>query len=72
MITKTGLEQWNSPEMLKGQIYTTKIDIWGLGCVFYFILTGEFPFFDHLISVLHERITTRQLDKTAIDKLSPS
>lgn len=53
MFTKVGLDQWNSPEMLKGEHYTEKIDMWGIGMTLYFIISGENPFFDNNIARLH-------------------
>ena len=44
MITKTGLEEWSAPEMLKGIPYTEKVDVWSAGCVFYYMLFGKKPF----------------------------
>jgi tRNA A-37 threonylcarbamoyl transferase component Bud32 len=36
---------WRAPEALLGDPhYTTKIDIWALGCIFYFMVTGTNPF----------------------------
>ena len=33
-----------APEILYGDVYTNKCDIWSLGCVFYEMLTGKPPF----------------------------
>ena len=44
MMTKTGLEEWSAPEMQGGQKYSEKVDIWSIGCVMFFILTGSKPF----------------------------
>ncbi|KAJ6643328.1 Serine/threonine-protein kinase/endoribonuclease ire-1 [Pseudolycoriella hygida] len=43
----TGTEGWIAPEMLKGQRTTTSVDIFSLGCVFYYVLSnGGHPFGD--------------------------
>lgn len=45
----TGTEGWIAPEMLKGQRTTTSVDIFSLGCVFYYIISnGKHPFGDTL------------------------
>lgn len=44
MLTKTGLDEWNAPEMLEGSYYDEKIDIWGVGCILYYITVGQQPF----------------------------
>lgn len=40
MMTKTGLEEWSAPEMHGGVKYSEKIDLWSVGCVMYFMLSG--------------------------------
>jgi len=40
----TGLKEWSAPETRKQQYHDFKIDSWTLGCVMYFISTGQQPF----------------------------
>ena len=40
MLTKTGLEEWSAPEMIKNTFYNEKIDMWSAGCVLYYMLSG--------------------------------
>ena len=40
MMTKTGLEEWGAPEMFQNSQYNNKVDLWSLGCVVYYMLTG--------------------------------
>lgn len=44
--TKVGTPLYRPPEFqnLLGTVYTTAVDMWGLGCVIYSLLTGEDPF----------------------------
>ena len=42
--------------MLNGKFYNEKIDIWGAGCVLYFMLIGTSPFFEEKVSKLNKRI----------------
>lgn len=58
MLTKTGVEEWNAPEMLLNQYYTEKVDIWAVGCILYFMVTKELPFWEVNHSKLIEKITT--------------
>ncbi|XP_052891575.1 serine/threonine-protein kinase/endoribonuclease IRE1 [Anopheles moucheti] len=45
----TGTDGWIAPEMQRGQRATTSVDIFSLGCVFYYVLSGGFhPFGDNL------------------------
>lgn len=41
----TGTDGWIAPEMIAGRRTTTSVDIFSLGCVFYYVLTkGRHPF----------------------------
>lgn len=44
MMTCTGLPEWSAPEMLRGEKYSNKIDMWSIGCVLYFVIFGQKPF----------------------------
>lgn len=55
MMTKTGLEEWSAPEMVGGAQYTCKIDLWSVGCVLYFMLTGEKPFSSQNLARLYHQ-----------------
>lgn len=45
----TGTDGWIAPEMIKGHRTTTAIDIFSMGCVFYYVITNGFhPFGDTL------------------------
>lgn len=33
-----------APEVLAGQLYNHKADVWSIGCLFYELLTGFMPF----------------------------
>lgn len=42
--TSIGTPYYMAPEIFKGIPYTTKTDVWSLGCLFYEALTGRKPF----------------------------
>lgn len=45
----TGTDGWIAPEMLNGNRTTCAVDIFSLGCVFYYVLSdGKHPFGDPL------------------------
>lgn len=39
-----GCSDYLSPEMLKGEGYSNKVDIWGFGVLSYYLVYGEMPF----------------------------
>jgi aurora kinase len=39
-----GTTEYMSPEMLKGEKYTEKVDVWAMGILMFELLTGDIPF----------------------------
>jgi serine/threonine protein kinase len=42
--TICGTPQLMAPEVLGGQYYNHKADVWSIGCLFYELITGFMPF----------------------------
>ncbi|XP_049868992.1 serine/threonine-protein kinase/endoribonuclease ire-1 [Pectinophora gossypiella] len=63
----TGTDGWIAPEMINGERTTTSVDIFSLGCVFYYVLSkGLHPFGDVLrrqANILTGEYSLDQLDK---------
>ena len=51
-----------APEVLKGQAYNTKADIWSIGTVFYELLFGKPPFTASNMIDLLKNIKTKPLE----------
>lgn len=44
MYSHLGTSIYKSPEMLKGDEYSSKTDIWSLGIMIYLMLFGKYPY----------------------------
>lgn len=70
----TGTEGWIAPEMLRGQRTTTSVDIFSLGCVFYYVISnGKHPFGDTLkrqANILSSEFDLNDLKEVNEDVLS--
>lgn len=67
MMTKTGLEEWSAPEMHGGVKYSEKIDLWSVGCVMYFMLSGQKPFDSKNQAKLFQLIQAGDIDLKPLD-----
>ena len=47
-----------APEVIKGEIYTMKADIWSVGVVYYQLLYGEYPFMGRSEDEILKKIET--------------
>ena len=41
--SRKGTKPWMAPEMVRGEFYTSKVDVYGLGLVIALLLTGKLP-----------------------------
>ena len=60
--TMLGSPIYMAPEVLRGEIYSNKADIWSLGVVLYEMLFGHCPFQSNSIAKLIEVLNTKQLE----------
>ncbi|XP_053607300.1 serine/threonine-protein kinase/endoribonuclease IRE1 isoform X2 [Plodia interpunctella] len=66
----TGTDGWIAPEMINGERTTTSVDIFSLGCVFYYVLSkGHHPFGDVLRR--QANILTGDYNLDRLDKVLP-
>ena len=40
-----GTPYYMAPEMIRGEAYTAQIDVWSLGVLLYYSVSGHLPFF---------------------------
>lgn len=50
--TRVGTPVYFAPEIIQHQMYSFPVDIWSLGCVFYYLAALEHPFKDATIETL--------------------
>jgi serine/threonine protein kinase len=69
--TYCGTAEYIAPEVLRGQAYGAAVDIWGLGCVIYEMLTGYPPFYSENQNSMFAKILAEPLKipKEASDDL---
>lgn len=62
-----GTPGYRAPELLKGGMFTNKIDIWSVGCILYELVVGRKPFLSEA-HVLHYSTLKDKLDVPAPNK----
>ena len=67
-----GTPYYIAPEIIKGEIYGTKCDIWSLGVLTYFLITKKYPFDSDDRDDLYRKIENRefQFEGEMWDKLN--
>ncbi|EAS02451.2 Serine/Threonine kinase domain protein (macronuclear) [Tetrahymena thermophila SB210] len=69
MWTRTGTLDFQSPEMFESAGYTEAVDIWAIGVIAYYLLTGRLPFDQEYISDKIEFIRNAQYNQDYIKDL---
>ncbi|OHS97776.1 hypothetical protein TRFO_35910 [Tritrichomonas foetus] len=59
--TRCGSPIYSSPELIKGENYTTKTDIWSLGILLYYMCFNKIPFYSENIQTLFRMIVNDEL-----------
>ena len=52
---------YTAPEIITKSISSPAMDLWGLGCTLYYMLTGDLPFKNDANSTFREKIKNRDL-----------
>jgi len=68
--TSCGTPLMMAPEVLRGELYDHKADVWSLGCIFYEMLTGFPPFTGRNITNLQENLAKGEYKIPKTVKLS--
>ncbi|XP_054726618.1 serine/threonine-protein kinase/endoribonuclease IRE1 [Anastrepha obliqua] len=64
----TGTDGWIAPEMMRGQRTTTAVDIFSLGCVYYYVLTAGYHAFGDALKRQHNILSHEyNLSKLKVD-----
>ena len=58
--TQTGTMLYMAPEIINGQKYNTKVDIWALGCIIHELCTLNYCFLSQSVKGLIDKITNAE------------
>ena len=65
MMTNTGTPMYQAPEMVEGSVsyYDEKIDLWSVGAILYFMITGQHAFHQETCEKIEEAIIKGDFDQ---------
>ncbi|KAJ1952731.1 MAPK-activated protein kinase Srk1, partial [Dipsacomyces acuminosporus] len=60
--TPCGTAGYAAPEIVRDELYTKSVDMWGLGCMLYALICGFPPFYDDDVAVLTRKVAMGQYE----------
>ncbi|KAJ2909105.1 MAPK-activated protein kinase Srk1, partial [Coemansia aciculifera] len=60
--TPCGTAGYAAPEVVRDELYTKAVDMWGLGCMLYAMVCGFPPFYDEDVKVLTRKVALGQYE----------
>ncbi|KAJ1730999.1 MAPK-activated protein kinase Srk1 [Coemansia biformis] len=60
--TPCGTTGYAAPEVVRDELYTKSVDMWGLGCMLYAMVCGFPPFYDEDVRVLTRKVALGQYE----------
>ncbi|KAJ2475712.1 MAPK-activated protein kinase Srk1, partial [Coemansia sp. RSA 2320] len=60
--TPCGTAGYAAPEVVRDELYTKAVDMWGLGCMLYAMICGFPPFYDEDVKVLTRKVALGQYE----------
>lgn len=60
--SKAGTVNFMAPEILQGKLYGTQSDVFSLGVILYFMLSGELPFYSEENEIVVKKIVEGDYD----------
>lgn len=69
-----GSPLYMAPEIIKGEVYNEKVDIWSIGVITYMLLSGRNPFPGRTKDEVKNLIVNKQVDlkKSTFEHVSPN
>jgi serine/threonine protein kinase len=64
LANKSDLE-YNAPELIRGEVGDSKVDIWSLGALAYYIIDGMSPFYGETQDSIKENILKSEVQFTS-------
>jgi len=59
---EVGTTRYSAPELIQGYKYGESVDVWGIGIIFFLLLTGRYPFDGSKRKSIYRRIVNKRLN----------
>ena len=66
-----GTSYYMAPELIKGENYNNKVDIWSFGCVIYELLSLKLCFYDENLFSLYDKIVNKNYEYLNLNGYNP-